>query len=340
MDESATAGITGMPEPRDPAANLYTDPAAPVLAPANAREVAGDAEWIALCRPRTWVLTGAPVVVALTLVWAHGAKLLPMPAVLALAAAVIAHAGANMLDAYLEAERGRRTTWLEGTVDHRLPHDRLGSHRLRVLRVSFLLLAVGACIGLPLIEFGGWPVAALGAGGLLVAFLYSSTRYALKRLPLGELLLFLALGPGLVATTVLAQRQHVTPDELLIGCALGLFATALLELPRVRMAWQAATPDHSAVLTLRRWLFALCLVGAYALVTVAALTQVPAQGAAAVLLSLPTALVVLTGGVRAQGTLVLGLAARQTLRAYTLFAALVVAGVVLVPVAIRVWLSF
>ena len=135
----------------------------------------------------------------------------------------------------------------------------------------------------------------------------------------------------IVAATVLAQRQHVTTSEFLLGCALGLFGTAAVEVVRLRDATQppvlgaSLAPDRSAR-ALPRIVFAVCVVGAYAILIVAAVRDVGVVGAAAALLSFPAALRALGVGVRTNSAVVLESLARQALHAYMWFALLLVAG--------------
>jgi 1,4-dihydroxy-2-naphthoate octaprenyltransferase len=256
-----------------------------------------------------------------------------MYAALTLIALMLVQAGANLLDAHLEYERGRRSRWDVVVTDStpRATDEVLARQGLGVLRVGFALIALGICAGLALVTAGGTLELALGAFGLAVAFLYASTTYALKRLPGGELVVFVALGPAIVAATVLAQRQHVTTSEFLLGCALGLFGTAAVEVVRLRDATQppvlgaSLAPDRSAR-ALPRIVFAVCVVGAYAILIVAAVRDVGVVGAAAALLSFPAALRALGVGVRTNSAVVLESLARQALHAYMWFALLLVAG--------------
>jgi 1,4-dihydroxy-2-naphthoate octaprenyltransferase len=337
MEDTAPADLAGIPEPPTPNVPAEESPHPPAGAGPAAPPVPRRPAWRTLARPQTLVLVAAPVAVVLALLVARGDALLPLPAALTLLAVLLTQTGANMLDAYLEIERARHSSWLAGTVDHASHPHVLGTRPLSVLRASIVLIALGGCAGIPLILFGGWQLAALGVIGLLTAFLYSATSYAIKRLPAGELPLFFALGPGLTLATDFAQRQRPTLDVLLLGCALGLLATAVVELARLRNAALGRIGGGTGWMRVGRWLAALSIAGAYACVLVATLTSVPARGAILAFFSLPAGLVALTGALSVHSAIVARLAARDALRTYFLFAGILLLGILAVPAALSLW---
>jgi 1,4-dihydroxy-2-naphthoate octaprenyltransferase len=337
MDDTAPADLASVPDPPTPDVLAEQSPRPSDAAGPAASPIPGRPAWRTLARPQTLVLVAAPVAVTVALLVAHGDALLPLAAALTLLAALLTQTGANMLDAYLEIERARHSSWLAGTVDHAGHPHALGMQPLSVLRASIALIALGGCAGIPLILFGGWQLAALGAVGLLTAFLYSATSYAIKRLPAGELPIFFALGPGLTLATAFAQRQRPTLDVLLLGCALGLLATAVVELARLRNAALGRVGGGTGRLRAGRLLTTLSIAGAYACVLVAALTSVPASGAIFAFFSLPIGLVAITGALSVRSAIVARLAARDALRAYYLFAGLLLLGIRAVPAALSLW---
>lgn len=290
--------------------------------------------WISLARPSFLLLGVAPVAATLALLWATGAHLLVAPAVFSLLAVVLVQSGAHLLDEYLEFERFQRAGALAGVLGAGDPGALLASSGiapLNVLRAGCGMLIAGGVAGIPLIATGGAWVAVLGASGLAAAFLYSSTTYAIKRLPGGEAILFGALGPGIAVTVALAERTHVSGSVLLAGCALGLLALAQAVGMRVsgqerdkRMGRRALTSYLG--IGGSRLFFAACLVLAYVLVVLLALQRGAPYGALAVFLSLPAAALALTGMLRARTPAARALLPRWMLRMYTLFALWLVVG--------------
>jgi 1,4-dihydroxy-2-naphthoate octaprenyltransferase len=277
------------------------------------------------------VLTLAPAVTALVSLIASGQRINVGIAALTLLALALGQSGTNLLDAHLDFERVRQARWA-GVVDDAAPeglHLLLARQGLLVLRVGFVLLGLAACVGLALVSVGGAIELALGAFGIAVAFLYSATRYALKRLPGGELPIFIALGPALVAATMLAQRQAVTSQALVLGCAFGFFATASVEVVRIRDAARHAAGGLARASRnprLARWIVCLCGVGAY----LAAAVVVALEGRVGVvvpLLTLPATLLAVVAAARSTSVIVLDRVADEMLRTYTWFSLLLVAGI-------------
>jgi 1,4-dihydroxy-2-naphthoate octaprenyltransferase len=277
------------------------------------------------------VLTLAPLCAALALLVASGRQIHLEPAILMALALMLAQSGVNLLDAHLEYARGRRGHVGEVLAAPQAADagDVLARHGLTVLRTALALLALGVCAGIPLLGTGGLSELALGVFGLAVAFFYSATSYALKRLPGGEVALFLALGPAIVVAAVLAQKQPVTVPGLMLGCAMGLFGLAVVEVVRVRDALRPALLGGQARTDStrgERWVYGASLFSAYLVVMATVVTQVGLIGAAAALLSFPSALLAISAGVRARSVVVLDAVVRHTLGAYAWFTALLVGG--------------
>lgn len=283
--------------------------------------------WLLLCRLPTLVLGLAPVLLSLALLWAHDINLSLIPAICAPLAVSLALAGGNMLDEHLELKRSAGQSWLREPGGGYYAGNVLetsGIRPLAALRVSLVLLAMSALVGVPVVIAGGVPVIVLGILGLVCVVLYSATRFALKRLPTGEMLLLLALGPGPVAATILSQHAPLSLESLLLGFALGLFAVALVDAAHLRdldIDVRAGRRTLPIVLGTRaaHVLLATCIAIAYVLVLVAALLKGDVPGMAAAILALPPTLIASTGVVRAQSANTRHLAVVQTIRAYIAF---------------------
>lgn len=294
--------------------------------------------WLALCRPRTLPVALLPALVTLALLAAHGVPLHVVPALSTLLAVALVLAGANMLDEYLDYMRALAHAGAGERIDsgHRMG-NRLKNASVRpltALRLSIALLLIGALAGVPAARSGGTPLIVLGAIGLLAAFLYSSTTYALKRLPLGELALALAIGPGVTTAAALAQGQRLTVPVALLGAGFALLTLALVQAAHLRDAEvdRAYGRRTFAVLAGARFvriLYAACLLGGLTLIVLIGLIRGGAPGFVAALLALPAALLALTGVTRASAPSARDLAVRLTVRAYLWIGALALLGLLL-----------
>ncbi len=299
--------------------------------------------WARLAHPSTLLLSTAPVLVGLAAVWARWGKMSLPLALCAFFGVALVHAGANILDEYLEFAR-RAGAW-----DSFLDHDpasrpllaRVGVYPLDALRVSVVTLALGALAGAPLILAGGWPVAVLGALGIAVAFLYSATAYALKRLPLGDVAVLLALGPGVMIATIFSQRKTRTLPELLVSGGLGCFALAVALISHLRDPRADVANNYRTIVLLAgeratRLLCGAALLLAFALVVVAALLPGAEHGALLAVVALPGALVALSGAAQASSLPTRQMAFNRALRAYATYALALVVGLALTGAAFRI----
>jgi 1,4-dihydroxy-2-naphthoate polyprenyltransferase len=294
--------------------------------------------WLALCRPRTLLVGSLPALVTLALLAAHGVPLYVLPALSTLLAVALVLAGANMLDEYLDYMRALAHAGASAHIDsgYRMG-NRLKNASVRpltALRLSIALLLIGTLAGVPAARSGGTPLIVLGAIGLLAAFLYSSTTYALKRLPLGELALALAIGPGVTTATALAQGQRLSVPVALLGAGFGLLTLALAQAAHLRdaevdRAYGRRTLAVLAGARFVRTLYAACLLGGLALIVLIGLMRGGAPGFVAAVLALPAALLALTGVIRASAPNARDLAVRLSVRAYLWIGTLALLGLLL-----------
>ena len=352
MDESATpdaqlsyavrspdAAYSEAVYPEPTYADEYIYPAAPsaLTAASDSHDRRGMlARWLQLCRLPTLLLGLAPVLLSLALLWTHDINLSLIPAICAPLAVLFALAGGNMLDEYLELTRSAGQSWLREPGGGYYAGNVLetsGIRPLAALRVSLLLLTMSALAGIPVVIAGGVPAIALGILGLVCVLFYSATRFALKRLPIGELLLLLALGPGPVVATVLSQHAPLSLESLLLGFALGLFAVALVESAHLRdLESDVRIGRRTLPIALgtraARMLYGICIALAYLSVIVAALLKGDVPGMAAAILALQATLIASTGVIRAQSANTRHFAVVQTLRAYIAFTAWLGVGII------------
>ena len=354
-DSEQPAALTGVADPdaaaalSDPALDTSPTPIEPASLRADGRHFT---RWMHIIRAPVLLCSLAPVAISATVLWTRGARIsIPLLAA-TLGAAVLVQAGASVLDAYLDHLRTQQLVRIDPNSSTVRRFSRSLSALLEAdiyprdaLRVAAVLFGAGALCSVPLLISGGMPVALLGAGGALVAVLYSSTNFALKRLPVGEVVVFLGLGPGLMALTLFVQHQRATALEVGIGIGLGLFALALVEANNLRAVAPEIRDGRLTVVRLLgpwrgRLFFAGCLIGAYVAVVGAALLPGMAHSAALVLCSLPVTVVPLNGALRAKGAAALSHVVRHTVRAYAYFAFWLIAGLVLGTLALRVLAYF
>ncbi|MGQ9815398.1 MAG: 1,4-dihydroxy-2-naphthoate octaprenyltransferase [Candidatus Roseilinea sp.] len=186
--------------------------------------------WIQATRPSSFTATVAPVALGLALAWRNG-RFDPLTAALTLLGAVLLQAGANLINDYMDHRTGADSSASLGPS--RVIQDGLLTPR-QVLIEACICLGVGALLGIGLAGIGGWPVWAIGAIGILIAVLYTAGPAPLAYRGLGEIAVFLAMGPGIVAGAYAVQTQTVTPGVLLAATPIGLLVAAILHANNLR----------------------------------------------------------------------------------------------------------
>lgn len=288
---------------------------------------AGFSTWIRLIRPAALLLVLTPALTALALLWIRGATILAVPALAGIVSLVLVQAGASLLDVYLEY--ARRAHLPEPDRNDQLTARALLAHStiqpMNVLRFSILLIVLGALAGIPLIASGGWSVILLGVVGLAIAFLFSATAYAIKRFSLADFVIALALGPGIMAGMILAQRHTPTPRDMVFAGALGLLAILPAIGAHLRDSQQDAALGRKTIVTelgdgLGRTMYLFCLLAGLALLALAAGPPGAPHGALLAFFALPAFSIPVSGALLAGMGYAREQVVVQELRAYAIFA--------------------
>ena len=185
--------------------------------------------WIIGSRPRTLPAAVVPVLVGAACasgldntVWWRAA--------LALIVSLALQVGVNYANDYSDGIRG--------TDDVRVGPVRLVASGLApakaVKQAAFSAFGVAAVAGLVLAATTSWWLIAVGAAALLAAWFYTGGPKPYGYLGLGELFVFVFF--GLVATigTTFGVAQQITALSIVMGCAVGALACALLVINNLR----------------------------------------------------------------------------------------------------------
>ncbi len=186
--------------------------------------------WLAAIRPRTLGAAVVPVAVGTAAALREGDAGVAL-ALGALVAAVLLQVGTNLVNDWGDARRGA-----DGP-------DRIGPPRAvqagwlppaDVLRGACLSFGAAALIGCWLVARGGWPIAAIGLGGLLAAVAYTAGPVPLAYHGLGEAFVFLFFGPLAVCGTEWLQASRLSAVSVVASIPVGCLATAILLVNNLR----------------------------------------------------------------------------------------------------------
>ena len=243
-------------------------------------------------RPKTLPAAAASVIVGSSLAWYDGV-LAVGPALAALAIALLLQIGSNLANDVYDDERGSDTA------------DRLGPTRVTQaglltrkqvkagMKVVFLLALV---LGLYLTWVRGWLVLVIGVACIVAAIAYTGGPWPLGYHGLGEVFVFLFFGVTAVVGTYWVQAGSTPVAAWLMSIPVGLLITAILVVNNLRDIEQDRVADKRTVavrigIKATRGEYALCLLGAYAVVSAGAATGLLPVHALAVWASLPLAIV-------------------------------------------------
>lgn len=186
--------------------------------------------WYRAARPRTLTATYVPLALAAAITLSQGVFDL-VKFLLSLIAAVLLQVAANLINEYYDFRRGAEDQKQAG--QGMILKNGLLSPR-EVLIAAVATVAVGALIGLFLLFQSGPWLLIIGFGGVLVVITYTAGPYPLAYHGLGEIAVFIFMGPLMIlgAYYVMAVRLDWTP--VLVGIPVGLMVAAILHANNVR----------------------------------------------------------------------------------------------------------
>jgi 1,4-dihydroxy-2-naphthoate octaprenyltransferase len=242
-------------------------------------------------------LTGSlmPVILAAAFSWLHGSVDIGR-LILVLIGVGSLHLGANLINDYYDDPGSDRinlhpTPFSGGS--RVIQEQMMDAKTVWVMAMGFFVLgtATGAWLALTGRPF----VVVIGLMGFLAGYLYSASPITLMSRGLGEIAIFMAFGPLITWGTYYVMTGLLTWGAFILGIPLGFLITAVI--------WINQFPDFEAdrdagkrncVVRLgrdrSRFIYALLMLGPYAVVLFWVLTQPGSWPYLAVVLTIPIAL--------------------------------------------------
>jgi len=187
--------------------------------------------WYRAARPRTLTATYAPLGLAAIITIDHGVFHL-LPFLMALIAALLLQVAANLINEYADFKQG---------ADELKEAGQGMVIKQQVLKPREVLIGAigttlgGILIGLVLVVNSGPLLIWIGAAGVLTVVAYTAGPYPLAYHGLGELAVFICMGPLLVLGVYYAvSGGQYSPTPLLVGLPLGFMVAAILHANNIR----------------------------------------------------------------------------------------------------------
>ncbi|MCB0217944.1 MAG: 1,4-dihydroxy-2-naphthoate polyprenyltransferase [Caldilineae bacterium] len=186
--------------------------------------------WWLASRPKTLSAAFAPVAVGTALAVFNGV-FAPLPALAALAGALLIQIGTNFANDLLDFRRGADTAERLGPT--RVTQAGLLSPRA-VAAGTGLAFGLATLVGLYLVAVGGRPILVIGVASIVSGILYTAGPYPLAYVGLGDLFVMGFFGIVATSGTYYVQAGAFSPQSILCGIAVGAMSVAILVVNNLR----------------------------------------------------------------------------------------------------------
>jgi 1,4-dihydroxy-2-naphthoate octaprenyltransferase len=187
--------------------------------------------WIAETRAPFFTATIVPILLGSVIAWARGEPFHWGLFFLTLLGGLLLHAGANMINDYMDHLRGTDAVNVEFvrpfTGGSRMIQEGLLTPR-QILTASVLCLALGSVVGLYLASVRGWAILLIGAIGLFSAVFYVTPGFSLSAIGVGELFIGLNFGVLMTLGAHTVQTGRLSWEPVLASLPVALLIAALL----------------------------------------------------------------------------------------------------------------
>ncbi|MCK6577786.1 MAG: 1,4-dihydroxy-2-naphthoate octaprenyltransferase [Anaerolineae bacterium] len=262
--------------------------------------------WYRAARPRTLTATYVPLGVAAALAIQNGVFDL-LRFVLSLIAALLLQVAANLINEYFDYRRGAEELKQAGQG---MVLKRGVMTPREVLIGAVVTVVAGSLIGLFLLTQSGPLLLWIGLAGVLVVVSYTAGPFPLAYKGLGEIAVFIFMGPLMVLGAYYVMARQFSAAPLVVGIPIGFMVAAIMLANNIRDldADRAVKKNTLAVRlgdTGARQIYFVLVVSAYMTVGAFVVSELMPITTLAVLLTVPEArrLVYIFGTSRNQQTL-------------------------------------
>ena len=129
--------------------------------------------------------------------------------ILALVGAMAIQAGTNLINDYYDFRSGADS---EQSLGPSMVIQRGLLSADQVWRGGIAAFTIGALIGLVLVYLCGWPILAIGIPSVAAGYFYTASPVSLAYVALGELTVFIFMGPAIVIGSYFVMAMHFSPS--------------------------------------------------------------------------------------------------------------------------------
>jgi 1,4-dihydroxy-2-naphthoate octaprenyltransferase len=247
--------------------------------------------WWMATRPFSFTASITPVV--LGGVWAaYDGHWSWMLFAVTLVGSVAIHAGTNLINDYYDWKKGADTP--ESLGPNRALKEGYITPR-QVFWGGIFCFVLGSALGLYLVATRGVFILYLGIFSVLAGWFYTAGPVAFAYTGLGEIVVFIFMGPVMVLGSYYVQAQRVAPEVLWISVPVGMLVAAILHANNMRdLDTDRANKKHTLANLLgreaSRWEYYLLVGGSYLLLVLLVVLGIAPAATLLALLTLPLAI--------------------------------------------------
>lgn len=208
--------------------------------------------WYHALRPFSYSASIVPVLVGSVVAWKDSGQFNWVLFLATLCGSVLIHVGTNLGNEYFDYTQG------VDRADSLGPAGVILEGKLKpeqVLRAAILAFLFGAILGMYIVFRVGFVILALGLASILAAWFYTAKPVCLGYRGLGELEVFIFMGPVMVMASYYVQTRSFGWVPLLASLPVGFLVTAILHANNIRDVVQDTERNRItwAVLAARLW---------------------------------------------------------------------------------------
>jgi 1,4-dihydroxy-2-naphthoate polyprenyltransferase len=188
------------------------------------------AVWFQAIRAPSLTAAAIPVLLGMAIA-ARDGFFSPIRLVLALVGAMAIQAGTNLINDYYDYRSGAD---LEQTLGPSMAIQRGLLSPEQVWRGGVAAFVIGAVIGVLLVYLAGWPILWLGIPSVLAGYFYTAKPIALAYVALGEVTVFIFMGPVIVLGTYFVMVGSFSWTALWASIPLGFVVAGILHANNIR----------------------------------------------------------------------------------------------------------
>ncbi|HEV2169310.1 MAG TPA: 1,4-dihydroxy-2-naphthoate octaprenyltransferase, partial [Candidatus Binatus sp.] len=151
--------------------------------------------------------------------------------ILALIGAMAIQAGTNLINDYYDFRSGADS---EQSLGPSMVIQRGLLSADQVWRGGIVAFAIGAAMGLMLVYLCGWPILAIGIPSIAAGYFYTASPVSLAYVALGELTVFIFMGPAIVMGAYFVMALQFSASALWASIPLGFLVAGILHANNIR----------------------------------------------------------------------------------------------------------